>query len=239
MSHEENVSSQARGIFEDASAHTTDEPSTNQNRQPDPADKALDHPPGPPHRKCNWCAITFSCKNGCDSCTNKGLECRSCHRSMPSNFFTSNLNTCNVCYRKHRKTRERLVNVLATISYTPSDDQSNDDRCDLIVFLNSRRAEIVDDITTELAEKRGIKFYLTCNLSMSRHSVDGDFYISEPFIRTNIIRLLHVSTLQDSIDDAFSQLESALDHYMGIGSGWVMDAVIDVTINVAAYQPLS
>ena len=54
--------------------------------------------------------------------------------------------------------------MLATISYTPSDDRSNDDRCDLIV-------EIVDDITTELAEKRGVKFYLTCNLSMCRRIV--------------------------------------------------------------------
>ena len=122
--------------------------------------------------------------------------------------------------------------MLAPISYRPLDDRSNDDRHDLVVFLNSLRAEMVGDITTELAEKRGIKFYLTCNLSMSRHSVDGDLYISEPFIRTDIIRLLHVSALQDSIDDAFSQLESALDHYKGTGSGWVMDAVIDVTINV-------
>ena len=99
---------------------------------------------------------------------------------MPSNFFTPDPNTCNACYRKHWKTNKRLGNVLSTISYTPSDDQSNDDRCDLIVFLNSRRAEIVDDITTELAEKHGVKCYLTHNLSMSRHSVDGDLYISEP-----------------------------------------------------------
>ena len=68
----------------------------------------------------------------------------------------------------------RHANVLATINYTPSDDRSNDDRCDLSVFLNGRRAEMVDDITTE----RGIKLYLTSNLSMSRQSVDGDLYIA-------------------------------------------------------------
>ena len=96
---------------------------------------------------------------------------------------------------------------------------------------------MVGDITTELTEKRGMKFYLTCNLSMARHSVDGDLYISGPFIRTDIIRVLDVTVLQDSIDGAFNQLESALDHYNGTGSGWVMDAV--VTINGAAYQPLS
>ena len=129
--------------------------------------------------------------------------------------------------------------MLTTISYGPLDVLPNDDKHDLAVFLNNRREEMVGDITTELTEKRGIKFYLTCNLSMSRHSVDGDLYISELFIRTDIIRLLDVTVLQDSIDDAFSQLESALDHYNGTGSGWVMDAVIDVTINVAAYQPLS
>ena len=74
---------------------------------------------------------------------------------------------------------------------------------------------------------------------MSCHSADGDLYISKPFIRTDIIRLLHVSTLQDAIDDAFSQLQSALDHYMSIGRVLVMDAVIDVANSVAAYQPLS
>ena len=239
MSYEEDVSSQARGVSEDASTRTTDEPTTNQNRQPDQADKALDHPPEPPHRKCNWCGIRFHGKNCCESCTKKGHECRSCHRPMPSNFFNSDPNTCNACYRKHRKTRERLGNVPTTISYGPLDGRPNDDKHDLTVFLNNRPEEMVGDITTELTEKRGIKLYLTCNLSMSRHSVDGDLYISEPFIRTDIIRLLDVTVLQDSIDDAFSQLESALDHYNGTGSGRVMDAVIDVTINVAAYQPLS
>ena len=81
---------------------------------------------------------------------------------------------------------------------------------------------MVDDIATELAEKRGIKLYLTCNLSMSRHSVDGDLYISEPFIRTDIISLLHVSTLKDSID-AFNYRAHSTITCMGIGSGWVMD----------------
>ena len=153
---------------------------------------------------------------------------------MPSNLFTSDPNICNACYRKHRKTRERLGNVLATISYTPSDNQSNGGSTQAYFLIVVARR-----LWTELSEQHGVKFYLTCNLSMSRHSVYGDLYISEPFIRTYIIRLLHVSTLQDSIDDAFSQLQSALDDNMGIGSGWVMDAVIDVTINVAAYQPLS
>ena len=175
MSHEEDLSSQACGVSEDASAHTTDEPSTNQNRQPDPADKALDHPPEPSRRKCNWCGIASGI-NCCESCAKKGHECRSCHRPMPSNVFTSDPIICNACYRKRRKTRERLGNVLATIGYTPSDDRSNDDWRDLSVSLNNRRAELVDDITTELADKRGIKLYLTSNLSMSRHSVHEDLH---------------------------------------------------------------
>ena len=158
---------------------------------------------------------------------------------MPSNFFMSDPSTCNACYRKHRKTRERLGNAPTTISYGLLGVRPNDDKHDLAVFLNNRREEMTGDITTELTEKRGIKFYLTCNLSTARHSVDGDLYISEPCIRTDIIRLLDVTVLQDPIDDAFNQLESALDHYNGTGSGWVMNAAIDGTINVAAYQPLS
>ena len=115
----------------------------------------------------------------------------------------------------------------------------SDDTHDLAVFLNNRREEMTGDITTELPEKREVKFYLTCILSTARHSVDDDLYISEPCIRTDIIRVLDVTVLQDPIDDAFNQLESALYHYNGTGSGWVMNAAIDDTINVAAYQPLS
>ena len=213
MSHEEDVRSQARGVSEDASVHITDWPSVDQNHQPDTENKPLDHPPECSRHKCNWCGIAFSGKNCCESCVKTSMS-----QLPPSDaikLFTSDPNACNACYRKHRKTREHLGNVLATISYTPSDDRLNDDRCDLSVFINGRRADMVDDINTELAEKRGIKLYLTCNLSMSHHSVDGDLYIlSEPYIRTDIIRLLHVSTLQDSIDDAFSQLERVLDDYM-------------------------
>ena len=79
---------------------------------------------------------------------------------MPSNFFTSDPNTCNACYRKHQKTRERLGNMLTTISYEPLGVQPNDDKHDLAVFLNNHREEMVGDITTELAEKHGIKFYI-------------------------------------------------------------------------------
>ena len=45
----------------------------------------------------------------------------------------------------------------------------NDDKHDLAVFLNNRCEEMTGDITTKLAEKRGIKFYLTCILSTTRH----------------------------------------------------------------------
>ena len=55
----------------------------------------------------------------------------------------------------------------------------------------------------------------------------------------DIIRVLDVTVLQEPIDDVFNQLESALDHYNDTGSGWVMNAAIGGTINVAAYQPLS
>ena len=88
----------------------------------------------------------------------------------------------------------RRANDSATCCLRLATRRQTISRTMIIVFLNSRRAEIVDDMTTELAEKREIKLCLTCSLSMYRHSVDGDLYISEPFIRTDIIRLLHVST---------------------------------------------
>ena len=93
-------------------------------------------------------------------------------------------------------------------------------------------------ITRELAAKRAIKIYLTTTLRMSRFYVDGTTHTSEPVLRSEVYTLLSVDDIEAAVDAVIACLARRLDAYMTEGSGWTLDAVVDITIHTAAYQPL-
>ena len=63
-------------------------------------------------RKCNWCGfckILLPSKPFCHKCSTVGRECSHCHRPMPDRFYLLSEKTCNACFKKHAKQREKRL----------------------------------------------------------------------------------------------------------------------------------
>ena len=79
---------------------------------------------------------------------------------------------------------------------------------------------------------------MTTTLRMSRVDVDGTVHTSEPVLRSDVITVLVADDIEAAVDAAITCLTRRLDAYMAEGSGWTLDAVLNITIHMAAYQPL-
>ena len=203
---------------------------------PTPSPTPSPSPLPPPHQRCcNWCGNpTTGPRPYCDRCATAGRECRACHRPMPDRFYTGDNTTCIACTRKrgHTTTIKRFGDVLATCQI------DTDGAPDLEVCLRDNRRAVASAITGEPATKRGIRVYVTTTLRMSRVDVDGTVHTSEPVLRSDVITVLVADDIEAAVDAAITCLTRRLDAYMAEGSGWTLDAVLDITIHMAAYQPL-
>ena len=216
--------------------------------QPDPQPAGCSHWPSPappaspstppalpttPQRYCNWCGrATAGPSPYCARCATAGRECRTCHRPMPDRFFAAGGSVCHACTHKRAHTRERFGDVLATHYYDVAEAP------DLQVALHDHRTEVMDALAVELLEKRSIKLYLSVELRMSRFDVDGSVHTATPTLRSDIITIMTVDDIEGAVDAAIACLNRRLDAYMAEGSGWTLDAVLVITVHIAAYQPL-
>ena len=203
---------------------------------PTPSPTPSSSPLPPPHQRCcNWCGSPITGPRPyCDRCATAGRECRACHRPMPDRFYTGDNTTCIACTRKRGRTTtiKRFGDVLATCQI------DTDGAPDLEVCLRDNRRAVASTITGELAAKRGIRVYVTTTLRMSRVDVDGTVHTSEPVLRSDVITVLVADDIEAAVDAAIACLTRRLDAYIAEGSGWTLDAVVDITIYMAAYQPL-
>ena len=190
--------------------------------------------PPAPQRCCNSCgAPATGPRLYCNRCVAAGRECRACHRPMSDRFFAASINTCNACTRKRvHTTVERFGDALATCRIDTCDAP------DLEICLRHNRRTVSSTVTRELAAKRGVKFYLSVELRMSRFDVDGTFHTATPTLRSDISIVLIVDDIEGAMDAAIACLARRLDAYMEEGSGWTLDSVVNITIHMAAYNPL-
>ena len=73
---------------------------------------------------------------------------------------------------------------------------------------------------------------------MSRFDVDGTVHTATLTLRSDITTVLIVDDIEAAMDAAIACLTRRLDAYMAEGSGWTLDAVVNITVHMAAYQPL-
>ena len=165
-------------------------------------------------------------------CAAAGRECRACYRPMPDRFFAAGINTCNACTRKWMHTVERFGDVLATCCIDTYDAP------DLEACLCHYRWTVASTVTRKLAANRGVKFYLSVNLRMSRFDVDGTVHTATTTLRSDIATVLIVDDIEAAMDAAIACLARRLDAYIAEGSGWTLDAVVNITVYMAAPQPL-
>ena len=103
------------------------------------------------------------------------------------------------------------------------------------LFLAKR--SINDLFRDLLREKRGFKYNLVTIVTLKRwNNAINRYDIETVHIKTKAIT---VTNQRFNLNSAYEELKHRLDIWTGLGSGWIIDKIEDIQIDIANYDPLA
>ena len=94
-------------------------------------------------------------------------------------------------------------------------------------------------LNQELQLKSAIKWYLSVKVKMVK--IDSDGQVSEeaePYFTSRCYTLLQSDDLEEQLQEATQKIMDDFENFIREGSGWVLEKVLKVFVNVGHYKPL-
>ena len=102
-------------------------------------------------------------------------------------------------------------------------------------FIQAKRS-ITNFLKEIIKEKRGLKYTIIIKILMKRQETDNKWRYTSIYLRSNAIT---VTRQRFYLNDAFNDIYDLLDKWQGEASGWVINRIDDIHININKYEPLS
>ncbi|CAB4015603.1 Gastrula zinc finger [Paramuricea clavata] len=123
---------------------------------------------------------------------------------------------------------------LKKIELKPRKDQKHD----MSQFLRVKSKPILIHLSKELEMKKGSKWFISVKVRFLKPKVDGEDLFSEPHFRSLCTTTVNVHDVEKQIQEACSKIIDSLAIYRTEGSGWVLDEILHLDLNMAKYTPL-
>ena len=96
----------------------------------------------------------------------------------------------------------------------------------------------INDLFRELLrEKRGFKYNLDAVVTLKRwNNATNTYDIATKHIKAKAITVINQ---RFNLNSAYEELKHRLDIWTGLGSGWIIDKIEDIHIDIANYDPLA
>ena len=104
--------------------------------------------------------------------------------------------------------------------------------------LKRARTHTESKLTDEVLDLRGLKFQLAVEVVLQKDAANGTEVLTVPVFRTRQTALLQAYEISQALHEAFPGLPRRLEHYTNEGSGWVVNRLTKLGLDVARYQPL-
>ena len=105
-------------------------------------------------------------------------------------------------------------------------------------FLDDARPQIRKQLTEEVVALKGVKFQLALKVSLRKDRPDGAEEYTDPVLRHKQETLLRANEINEALDKAFPHILELLEKWTQRGSGWAVDRVETLWLDIARYQPL-
>ena len=109
---------------------------------------------------------------------------------------------------------------------------------DPLVFLNGVRPQIRQKLTEEILDLEGVKFQLALNIHLRKSRPDGGEDYTNSTFRYKQQALLQPVEIGKALDEAFPHILGILEKWTQNGSGWTVDYISTLWLDIAKYQPL-
>ena len=106
-------------------------------------------------------------------------------------------------------------------------------------FLEEVELQIQKKLKEELkALNGGLKFQLALKVDLEKANPDGSEEYTDPVLRHKQEAILQKGDIKAALHQAFPRVQETLEKWTQRGSGWVVDQVHTLWLDIARYQPL-
>ena len=106
-------------------------------------------------------------------------------------------------------------------------------------FLEEVELQIQKKLEEELkALNGGLKFQLALKVDFEKANPDGSEEYTDPVLRHKQKAILQKGDIKAALHQAFPRVQETLEKWTQRGSGWVVDQVHTLWLDIARYQPL-
>ncbi len=123
---------------------------------------------------------------------------------------------------------------LKKVELKPRKDQKQD----MSHFLRGKTKPILNHLSKELAEKRGIKWFISVKVRFVKPKPDGEDLVTEPHFRSLCMKTVDQHELHNQLEEAKQKITQSLVLFQKEGSGWVLDEILHLDLSMAQYTPL-
>ena len=133
-----------------------------------------------------------------------------------------------------RRTRWAIGNFLRCWQMDVPPAQALDPR----IFLEGVRPQTRQKLTEDILAIKGVKFQLALRVQLRNDRSDGGEEYTDPIIRHKQETILQAAERNEVLDKAFPHILETLEKWNQRGSGWVVDHVSTLWLDIARYKPL-
>ncbi|CAB4015283.1 Gastrula zinc finger [Paramuricea clavata] len=105
-------------------------------------------------------------------------------------------------------------------------------------FLGGKSKPILIHLSKELEMKKGLKWFISVKARFVKPKVGGEDLYSEPHFRSLCTTTVNVHDMEKQLHEACSKILDSLAIYQKEGSGWILDEILHLDLNMAKYTPL-
>ena len=113
-----------------------------------------------------------------------------------------------------------------------------DEEADAAAFLGQSKDLIRKKLVEEILDLKGVKFSIALRVSLHKEKNYGTSAYADPPFWSTQQAVLKAADVDDALDNAIAKVLLGLENYMRDGSGWAIDRVLELFLNIARYQPL-
>ena len=83
----------------------------------------------------------------------------------------------------------------------------------------------------------GVTFFMVYKCKLLKYNPEGEEEYTEVYFHSKNRRLLSIEEFEENYEEAIDTINGKLGDYMGESSGWMMDSIKAVNLNIIRYNP--
>lgn len=142
-------------------------------------------------------------------------------------------------YKNSPHDEERRFALNGTVQDITIRPRNDTEKFDLLRFYSALKSKLMAILLENKNRFGNIKFYLNTRVRMVRQRDGGEEESTVPHFRSTTFQVLDSEDLDHFLNQAFQQMQNAMEEFIHHGSNWRMESVLGLEIKAVPYQPLT